>query len=107
MSPFLQVITSDDSDLRNTPLDALCADLSPDELLAHCSELDTFRRHCDNLYERVRALFFLYAIYRFHLPQQLKDRETGHIPFSGFEQMLSRRYPESLETFLARQAADG
>ncbi len=107
MSPFIQVITATDTNLRNTPLDDLCRDLSADALLTHCHKLDSFRRGCDNLYERVRALFFLYAIYRFHLPQQLKDRETGHIPFAGFEQMLNRRYPESLDTFLACQAADG
>lgn len=107
MSPFIQVITATDTNLRNTPLDDLCKDLSADDLLAHCCKLDSFRRSCDNLYERVRALFFLYAVYRFHLPQQLKDRETGHIPFAGFEQMLNRRYPESLDTFLASQAADG
>ena len=29
------------------------------ELLAECAELDAFRRRSDNLYERVRALFFL------------------------------------------------
>jgi hypothetical protein len=42
--------------------------LTLEELLAECRELDDFRRSCDNLYERVRALFFLYAIHRFHIP---------------------------------------
>ncbi len=106
MSQFLQVITSSDPDVRNTSLDSLCAGLSDQQLLAQCSELDQFRRHCDNLYERVRALFFLYAIYRFHLPQQLTGRETGHIPFHGHEQMLSRRYPEAIDIFLTQQSAD-
>ena len=32
--------------------------------------LDRFRRSSDNLYERVRALFFLYAIHRFHIPSR-------------------------------------
>ena len=29
------------------------------ELLTECAALDAFRRHSDNLYERVRALLFL------------------------------------------------
>ena len=33
-------------------------------------QLDVLRRQSDNLYERVRALFFLYAIHRFHLPNK-------------------------------------
>ena len=106
MSQFLQVITSSDPDVRNTSLDSLCARLSDQQLLAECSELDQFRRRCDNLYERVRALFFLYAIYRFHLPKQLTGSETGHIPFHGYEQMLSRRYPEAIDIFLAHQSED-
>ena len=46
------------------------ATLPLDALLAECAALDRFRRPSDNLYERVRALFFLYAIHRFHLPLQ-------------------------------------
>ena len=34
-------------------------------------ELDRFRRASENLYERVRAIFFLAAIYRYHLPAKL------------------------------------
>ena len=45
--------------------------------LAACAELDAFRRRSDNLYERVRALFFLYAIHRFHLPLKPGIRQRG------------------------------
>ncbi|MCH2201401.1 MAG: UTP--glucose-1-phosphate uridylyltransferase [Fuerstiella sp.] len=107
MSEFLKVITSSDPDVRNRSLDSLCANLGDRELLTHCEELDQFRRQCNNLYQRVRALFFLYAIYRFHLPSKLKDRETGHIPFRGYEQMLNRRYPEAIDTFMAWQSTEG
>ena len=44
------------------------------ELLAECQALDRFRRSSDNLYERVRALFFLYAIHRFHIPPRVSHR---------------------------------
>ncbi|APZ91091.1 UTP--glucose-1-phosphate uridylyltransferase [Fuerstiella marisgermanici] len=107
MTDFLQVITSDDPAVRNQPLDRLCDNLSADELLSHCETLDEFRRSCPNLYQRVRALFFLYAIYRFHLPQQLVGREVGVIPFGGYEQLLGRRFPEAIDTFLNAQKSAG
>ena len=40
-----------------------------DVLLAECDGLERFRRSSGNLYERVRALFFLYAIHCFHVPR--------------------------------------
>ena len=107
MVDLLKVITSDDPEERNQSLDRLCAGLNADELLASCDELDEFRRRCENLYERVRALFFLYAIYRFHLPQNLAGRESGRIPFVGYEQLLNRRFPEAIDSFLAAQSSDG
>ena len=58
------------------------------ELLAECAALDAFRRASDNLYERVRALFFLYAIHRFHLPQQPGRRPSALIPFEGYAHLL-------------------
>ncbi len=107
MSDLLQVITSDEAKIRNQSLDRLCHGLSANDLLTRCAQLDKFRRTCPNLYQRVRALFFLYSIYRFHLPQQLAGRETGTIPFAGYEQLLSRRFPEAVDTFLAAQTAEG
>ena len=68
MSHLIEIITAQDPDVRNRSLDAYCRSASLDELLAECAALDRFRRQSDNLYERVRALFFLYAIYRFHIP---------------------------------------
>ncbi len=61
------------------------------------------RRSSDNLYERVRALFFLYAIHRFHLPFQRGVRGPATIPFHGYENLLRRRFEEALEIFLASQ----
>ena len=56
---LVQIITSTDPEVRNRSLDAFCRAASLDELLAECAALETFRRASDNLYERVRALFFL------------------------------------------------
>ena len=106
-TPLLNIITSADPKIRDQSLDALCARASADELLAACAELDAFRRHHQNLYERVRALFFLYAIHRFHLPGKLPARSDGLIPFKGFEHLLQRRFEEALEQFLNAQKNSG
>ena len=67
MSKLLTIITTGDAAVRDTALAEACEGLSLEELLAECEELDRFRREAENLYERVRALFFLHAIHRYHL----------------------------------------
>ena len=104
---LLSIITANDAGERDQALDSFCQQATLTELLAECATLDDFRRHSENLYERVRALFFLYAIYRFHLP--LKTDLTGQslIPFAGYEHLLQRRYDEALDIFLASQNQHG
>jgi hypothetical protein len=107
MTDLLQIITSTDPAVRDQSLDSACEGLSADQLLEACAGLDGFRRSCDNLYERVRSLFFLNAIYRFHLPDLLVGKESGSIPFGGYENLLSRRFPEAIDSFLKAQSVDG
>ena len=107
MTDLLAIITSSDRAIRNRSLDAACRGVSSDVLLRECQRLDAFRRCSENLYDRVRSLFFLYAIHRFHLPNQLTGRESGRIPYNGFEHMLSRRYPEAIDVFLSQLTHDG
>ena len=83
-----QIITSPDPALRNQSLDAYGRAASLEELMAEAGELESFRRHSENLYERVRALLFLYAIHRFHLPLKpgfftRENLETIHPPAGG------------------------
>ena len=104
---LLDIITSTEATTRNRSLDAACQGMSLDKLLHECQQLDDYRRRCDNLYDRVRSLFFLYAIHRFQLPTHLAGRESGRIPYSGYEHMLNRRYPEAIDVFLSRLIADG
>src|SRR5688572_28111371 len=80
MSSLLHIITSPDAVTRNQSLDAFARAASLDELLAACAELDTFRRQADNLYERVRALFFLYALHRFHIPKKMGGLAPAPVP---------------------------
>ena len=66
-------------------------------MLSEAEALDRFRRDSDNLYERVRALFFLYAIHRFHLPLKEGIGKAGLIPFAHYEDLLKRRFEEAIE----------
>ena len=106
MSRLIGVITST-GEQRNQSLDGLCQGLDLEALLAETRELDSFRRSCDNLYQRVRALFFLYAIHRFHIPRLAGASQPALIPFSGYEHLLERRFEEAIEIFLAGQAQQG
>jgi UDP-N-acetylglucosamine pyrophosphorylase len=104
---LIDLITSSDDTTRNRSLDEFCATASFDTLLAECEALDQLRHRSENLYERVRALFFLYAIHRFHLPARAELPSGGHIPFRGYEQLLQRRFEEAIELFSRAQKSDG
>ena len=107
MSRLLAIIAADDPQLRDRSLDAVCQQLSLPELLYECRALDRFRRSSDNLYQRVRALFFLYAIHRFHIPLHDRAAAPAQIPFAGYTNLLKRRFEEALDIFLAAQTAAG
>jgi hypothetical protein len=106
-SELVSIITSDDPNLRDRPLEDFCRQASVNDLLAQCDALDDFRRHSDNLYHRVRALFFLYAIHRFHLPSRLPPGTRGLLPFAGYSHLLARRFDEALDVFLQAQKTQG
>lgn len=109
MTQLLQVLTATEPSLRNRSLESVCRDMSAETLLHECRELDQFRRSCENLYQRVRALFFLYSVHRFQLPPMLirDGLEAGRISYSGYEHMLNRRYPEAIDVFLAGMSQAG
>lgn len=104
---MIEVISSEQDELRNQSLDQLCAAAGADDLLRACEGLEHFRRTTDNLYFRVRALFFLYAIHRFHLPPLLAGKECGSIPFTGYTRLLGRRFNEAVRDFLSEMAENG
>ncbi|HYG34794.1 MAG TPA: UTP--glucose-1-phosphate uridylyltransferase, partial [Clostridia bacterium] len=121
MPDFISIITAADPSLRDQSLESACRGLSVQELLQECARLDVFRRRSENLYERVRALFFLYAIHRFHLPAKLnhsasstpllrassRQASRSLIPFKGYEHLLQRRFEEAIDQFLCVQEAEG
>ncbi|MFN8855733.1 MAG: hypothetical protein ACK50P_09210 [Planctomycetaceae bacterium] len=106
-SELLRTITADDPAIRDRSLQDLCATLDLAALVAATEELDTFRRTAANLYQRVRALFFLASIHRFELPPRLEGRRVGLIPHGGFEHFAERRFEESIDVFLAAWQAGG
>jgi hypothetical protein len=102
-----EIITAKDPAVRNQSLEAVCAGASLAQLIEECASLDAFRRQCDNLYERVRALFFLYAIHRFQIPRIAELNRRGLIPFKGYEHLLERRFEEAIDDFLLLQEREG
>ena len=107
MSSLIDIIVSNQDGIRNQSLESVCQDASLDQLLNHCEALDEFRRTEENLYHRVRALFFLSAIYRYHLPKRLSATQSGLVPFVGYEHLLSRRFVEAIDGFLQTQSDSG
>jgi hypothetical protein len=102
-----KLILSADPAVRNQPLEPICQGASRDELLEECADLEAFRAGCDNLYHRVRALFFLYAVHRFYLPWKPGMASAGLIPFDGHRLLLIRRFEEAIHLFLAAQENQG
>lgn len=104
---LIDLITSSDSDVRDLSLESQVQAYDLSALLRETQALDHFRRERENLYERVRALFFLYALHRFHLPTRLSPFASGRIPFAGYQHFLQRRFNEAVDVFLVEQQAEG
>ncbi len=107
MNPFIETIVSQDPAVRNRSFNDICAALRLQELLRACEELEDFRRSATNLYERVRATLFLYAAHRFHLSECDAFAATGPIPYSGFADLLERRFEEAITCFLDAMRREG
>lgn len=100
MNLFIETITSTDPEKRDRSFYQLSGTLSAAQLLKALLELDEFRRSTPNLYDKVRAILFLYAGFRFFLTKSPETPVTGKIPYAGFEDLLSRRFEHAISTFL-------
>ena len=107
MSELWEIITAANPEVRNRSVDAFCRSATADQLLAEAAALEQLRRSSENLYERIRALFFLYDIHRFHLPARPETAGRAQIPFSGYDKLLNRRYEGAIGVFLAAWKANG
>ena len=94
---WIDTILSLDDSIRHRTLESLCLGLDTDSLLNAAAELDAFRRDASNLYHRVRAHFFLSAIYRYYLPKTFPESQAGLLPYEAYQHILERRFPEAIE----------
>ena len=104
---WITTILSLDDNVRHRTLESLCLGLDTQALLQAVDELDAFRRHTGNLYHRVRAHFFLSAIYRYYLPKSFPESQAGLLPFEAYQNILERRFPEAIDQLLAVQREQG
>ena len=89
-------------------LEDFAASASFDELSAAARSLDVFARDTShNLYQRVRAIFQTYALYRYLIPARPELPRAGRIPHEGQELLLDRHYAAAIDVFLAQVDADG
>jgi hypothetical protein len=102
-----EIIRATDPAVRDRPLAAAVAGLSYRELLAERDALDDFYRRCPSLYDRVRALFFLDAINRFHLPARPELPAAGKVPYIAVQRLLDRRFDEAVRALRAAEAQQG
>ena len=107
MSRLVEIITSEKNTIRDLSLEGECKEMSLDTLLSECNHLEIFRHESDNLYAKVRALFFLYAIHRFSIPLREGVDEKSIIPYEAHEHILNRRFEEAVELLLEKQSDYG
>jgi UDP-N-acetylglucosamine pyrophosphorylase len=107
MSPLINIISTSIPEIKNKSLDEYCKNASLSELLSEAEKLEQYRKEEPNLYNRVRTLFFLYAIHRFYIPFRFNIGTEGIIPYEAYEHMLNRRFEEAIDLFLRIQDKKG
>ena len=107
MSELVNVIISADPSIRNMSLDKVCTGKPLNYLLHECHQLEQFRKKSGNLYEKVRALFFLYAIHRFYIPFCDGVSAKAVTPWHAYDHILNRRFEEAIDILLRVQSAVG
>ena len=107
MSELIKIILSSEPEIKNRSLDYFCRNASLDDLIREAQQLEIYRKDEFNLYNRVRALFFLYAIHRYYIPLQPAIGSKGLIPFEAYEHLLRRRFEEAIDILLKVQDQEG
>ncbi len=101
MNIFIETITSPEPDKRNRSFFDMSSRLTPVQLLKALRELDEYRKSTPSLYDKVRAILFLYAGFRFFLMESKDTPPIGKISYGGFEDLLARRFEHAITTFLS------
>lgn len=93
---LLQTITSKDPSTRDRSVFEWAHRRATSEILLACDALDDFRKRTTNLYERVRALLILHALYRFRVQESPDLPATGLIPYDAQLDLLERRFEPAI-----------
>ena len=96
MNRIIETITSERPEIRNRSVEELLEGESSQSLLDLAQELEAFLRECGNLYQRVRACFFLFAIYRFYIPASRTADFPGLMPPAAARQMQSGNWEAAI-----------
>jgi hypothetical protein len=107
MGKFVDIIVSDQPEIRDQSIENLCSELSLEEILMESYELEQFRKNSQNLYHKVRALFFLYYIHRFYMVFHPESGSKAIIPYTAHDNILNRRFEEAIEQLLSIQKENG
>ena len=106
-NPLVDTITSPEPASRDRSLTSLLDGKSTVEIGRLADDLERFRQGAENLYERVRASIFLYAIHRYHLQDAADLPAGGTIPFDGFLDLMDRRFEQAITAFRQTEATGG
>jgi hypothetical protein len=107
MNKLIEIIVSAEPQTRNRSLESVIGGKTPPELLIDCTELEEFRNSSNNLYHKVRALFFLYAIHRFHILGKAEIGSDAITPYKAYEHIINRRFEEAIKILLDVQHQKG
>lgn len=108
MHPLLAAISDPSQPAKIGVLERFAAEASFEQLCSAARELDTFARDTrHNLYQRVRAIFQTYALYRYLIPARPELPRAGRIPHEGQELLLDRHYAAAIDVFLAHVDGHG
>src|SRR5207248_1971554 len=106
-SLLIETITSPDSTIRDRSIWKLISGASTHEILGAAEDLERFRQSAENLYERVRASMMLSAIYRYSIQESPEVADTGLLPYSGFLDLMERRFEEAISAFRRAMSSQG
>lgn len=104
LHPFVELILSEDAEVRDRSLFAAAEGMDERALLDGCEALEAFWRSSASLYERVRALVFLAALHRYVLPARGLTERHGRIPHDAHEALLQRRFREAIRALREAEA---
>jgi hypothetical protein len=108
MHPLIQAILEPEARAKVGALEAFVERASFSDLIDAPRVLHAFAEDPQrNVYQRVRAIFIAYAIYRYHLPRRPELTPIGRIPAHGHELLLGRRYASACKVFFAAAAEGG